>query len=488
MFLGLDLGTSGLRGILVDDEHQLIAEAAAEIKTSYPHSGWSEQDPDDWIRACVAIADSLRQSRPKQFAAIKGIGLSGQMHGATLLDADGTVLRPCILWNDTRSHREAARLDQMPEFREISGNIVFPGFTAPKLEWIRANEPDVFARVEKVLLPKDYLRFWLTGDYVSDFSDSSGTSWLNVSTRMWSDTCLELSHMAPRQMPALVAGSAAAGVLRSDLRRKWNLQQPVTVAGGAADNAAMACGMGLVAGGTGLLSIGTSGVVLTAMSTYQSNTDRAIHCFCHAVPNRWLQLGVTLSATNCINWLAKSLNQSVAELVVSLPTELSKPAPIIFLPFLAGERTPHNDSEIRAAFIGIDTATSTEDLKQAVMEGVAFALRECLEVLNDGAEKTNDWLVVGGGSLSPFWLESLATVLKRPLVVPTDPQLGAVIGAARLAACATTNQDYREVMIAPEATHLIEPRTDICDRYEEQFQRYKSYYRALKSVSLQRST
>ncbi|MCY4287406.1 MAG: xylulokinase [Aestuariivita sp.] len=486
MFLGLDLGTSGLRGILLDDEHKLIAESEADIKTSYPHAGWSEQNPDDWIAACVQVTENLQLSHPKQFAALKAIGLSGQMHGATLLDADGMVLRPCILWNDTRSHREAAHLDQIPEFRAISGNIVFPGFTAPKLEWIRANEPAVFARVEKVLLPKDYLRLWLTGDYISDFSDSSGTSWLNVRAREWSDTCLELSHMALEQMPALAEGNAAAGVLRQDIMRRWNIQKPVIVAGGAADNAAMACGMGLVGDGTVVLSIGTSGVVLRAMNSYQSNTDRAVHCFCHAVPERWLQLGVTLSATNCINWLAKSLNESVAELVASLPTELSGPNPIIFLPYLSGERTPHNDSGIRSAFIGIDSATDAEDLKQAVMEGVAFALRECMDALEDGVVSTEDWFVVGGGSLSPFWLETLATILKHPLAVPTDPQLGAGIGAARLASCAATNQDYREIMTVPKATRVIEPRTDISDRYEEQYKLYKNCYQALKPVSLLR--
>ncbi|MGB3387846.1 MAG: FGGY family carbohydrate kinase, partial [Pseudaminobacter sp.] len=238
MYLGLDLGTSGLKAMLMDANQKVVGSAHASLDVARPHSGWSEQDPSDWIAAAQAVIGELRENRPHEFGAIKGIGLSGQMHGATLLDARDEVLRPCILWNDTRSHEEAARLDSDPRFRKITGNIVFPGFTAPKLAWVKNNEPGIFAKVAKVLLPKDYLRLWLTGEHISDMSDSSGTSWLDVANRRWSPDLLAATGLDEKHMPALVEGTQPAGTLRRQLAAEWGLDGEVVVAGGAGDNAA----------------------------------------------------------------------------------------------------------------------------------------------------------------------------------------------------------------------------------------------------------
>lgn len=483
VYLGLDLGTSGLRGIVVSEDGDVVAEAEASVSTSTPHPGWSEQEPADWVEACQKVVAQLRGQNNAAFSAVRGIGLSGHMHGATLLDRNGSVLRPCILWNDTRSAREAAELDAHSAMRSITGNIVFPGFTAPKLEWVRRHEPDVFEKTSKVLLPKDYLRFWLTGEYISDMSDSAGTAWLDVGCREWSETALELSHMRRDQMPELVEGSAAGGELRAEILQHWGLTGPVVVAGGAGDNAAAACGIGSITEGRGFLSLGTSGVLLVAKDSYAPAPETAVHCFCHAVPERWIQMGVILSATNSLNWLSRNLGQSVGALASALPDTVTGPSKTKFLPYLSGERTPHNDSAIRGAFLGLDIASDPADLAQSVMEGVSFALRDCLEALRSTGTKPESLMVVGGGARSRFWVETLATVLSVPLALPKGSEFGAAIGAARLAACAVNGADPVELMTSPEISEIVQPRAGLFDAYEAEYQRYRQFYAALSPLS-----
>lgn len=290
MYLGLDLGTSGVKALLMDGSQSVLGSANGHLDVSRPHAGWSEQDPADWIRATEDAIAALKSAHPVEFAAVRGIGLSGQMHGATLLDESDAVLRPCILWNDTRSHAEAARLDADPRFRTVTGNIVFPGFTAPKLAWVKANEPAIFSRVAKVLLPKDFLRLWLTGEHVSEMSDSAGTAWLDVAARRWSADLLAATDLGEEHMPALVEGTAVGGTLRGELASAWGLSRDVVVAGGAGDNAASACGMGTVGQGHAFVSLGTSGVLFAATDSYRPNPESAVHTFCHALPppgTRW---------------------------------------------------------------------------------------------------------------------------------------------------------------------------------------------------------
>lgn len=483
MYLGLDLGTSGLRGILIDDAGLVVSDAEAGIFTSTPKPGWSEQNPSDWIDACTRVIAKLRTDNASAFAKLRGIGLSGHMHGATLLDAEGETLRPCILWNDTRSANEAKTLDQSPQMRTISGNIVFPGFTAPKLEWVRSQEPEVFSKTAKVLLPKDYLRFWLTGEYISDMSDSAGTSWLDVDKRQWSETALGLGHMQAAQMPRLVEGNEPAGELKTDLRHAWGLSGPVVVAGGAGDNAAAACGIGSVKDGAGFVSLGTSGVLLVARDAYGPAPETAVHCFCHAVPEMWIQMGVILSATNSMNWLSSNLGQPVEKLASMVPDSIARPSSITFLPYLSGERTPHNDSRIRAAFLGVDVASGPADLTQSVMEGVAFAMRDCLEALKSTGTSPTNLMAVGGGARSRFWLETLATVLQVPLDVPKGSEFGAAMGAARLAICAANNAKPGDIMKPPKIQESIDPRKDLIEPYEREFGQYRQYYKALAPLA-----
>ncbi len=381
MYLGLDLGTSGVKAMLIDGDQRVIGSATGGLDVSRPHPGWSEQDPAHWIRATEEAVGALKASHPAELAAVRGIGLSGHMHGATLIDASDAVLRPCILWNDTRSFAEAAALDADPRFRALTGNIVFPGFTAPKLAWVKNNEPEIFAKVAKVLLPKDYLRLWLSGEHISEMSDSAGTSWLDTGKRAWSAELLAATDLSEDQMPRLVEGTEQGGTLRAELAAEWGMGAGVVIAGGAGDNAASACGMGTVAEGQAFVSLGTSGVLFAANGAYLPKPESAVHAFCHALPNTWHQMGVILSATDALNWHAKVTGRTAGELSAEVGDVLHAPTGVTFLPYLSGERTPHNDAKIRGAFIGLGHESGRAELTQAVMEGVTFAIRDSLEAL-----------------------------------------------------------------------------------------------------------
>lgn len=482
-YLGFDLGTSGLRGLLVCDDDTPIASHEVPYEADHPHKGWSEQDPAHWVSACKAVASHLQQQAPDAWSRIAGIGVSGHMHGAVLLDDNSDVLRPCILWNDTRSHAEAAALDATAGVRDLSGNIVFPGFTAPKLLWVAKHEPAHFAKVAKVVLPAAYLNLWLTGDHVADMSDSAGTSWLDVGARDWSDELLTAGGMRKDQMPRLVEGSRLAGVLRADLADQWGLPPTVQVAGGAGDNAAAACGAGVMKEGQGFISLGTSGVILAARDRYAPDAGTAVHTFCHAVPDRWYQMGVILAATDCLNWLGSVTGQSPADLTAALGDTLTAPGPLKFLPYLSGERTPHNDSHIRGSFVGLEVGTTTADMTRAVLEGVSYALRDSFEALKSTGAALTQMLALGGGTQSRLWVEMVATVLNMPLALPKAGDFGAALGAARLAKCAVTDADPQAVMTAPEIAEVITPNIDLIAAFDAGYDQYRQLYPAMKALS-----
>ncbi len=482
MFLGLDLGTSGLRGLLIREDQSVVAAAEATYGTSRPHSGWSEQNPKDWLQACRSVIADLRERAAKEISALKGIGISGHMHGATFLDADANVLRPCILWNDTRSVDQAKRLDSAPSIREVSGNIVFPGFTSPKLVWLAENEPEIYARVAKVLLPKDYVNHWLTGEFSSEMSDAAGTAWLDVGNREWSELLLFSSGATLDQMPNLREGTEPVGLLRPALAAELGLPQNVVVAAGAADNAAAACGIGALGEGDGFVSLGTSGVLLAARDECVPKPDSAVHTFCHAVPDKWFQMGVILAATDSLNWLAGNLQTDAASLTSALGETITAPGPARFLPYLSGERTPHNDSAIRGAFLGLDINMGHDDLTRAVIEGVSFALRDSLEALRATGASLNSAIVIGGGSRSRYWVELLATTLNLPLDLPEKGEFGAALGAARLAICAVTGSSPDDIMTKPMIGETIGPRSDLVDEFADAYSKYRNLYEGIKAL------
>ncbi|WP_160009074.1 xylulokinase [Rhizobium sp. 18055] len=482
MYLGLDLGTSGVKAMLMDGDQKIIGSANGSLDVSRPHSGWSEQEPSHWVRATEEAIAGLKAKHPKELAAVKGIGLSGQMHGATLLDADDKVLRPCILWNDTRSYAEAAALDADPKFRKLTGNIVFPGFTAPKLAWVAKHEPEIFAKVAKVLLPKDFLRLWLTGEHISEMSDSAGTSWLDTGKRKWSSELLAATGLDEKHMPTLVEGTEQAGKLRGELAGQWGITGPVVVAGGAGDNAASACGMGTVSHGAAFVSLGTSGVLFAANGSYLPKPESAVHAFCHALPDTWHQMGVILSATDALNWHSHVTGKSAADLTGELGETLKAPSGVTFLPYLSGERTPHNDAAIRGAFIGLEHESSRVVLTQAVLEGVSFAIRDNLEALRSAGTDIARVTAIGGGSRSRYWLASIATALGVPVDLPADGDFGAAFGAARLGLIAATGADPVAVCTPPATDGTIEPVAALSGAYDEVYARYRALYPAIKSL------
>ncbi len=460
MYLGLDLGTSGLKALVIDEAQGVIAQASAPLTVQRPRSGWSEQDPDSWIEAAKVVLGALPLEVKAQ---IKAIGLSGQMHGAVMLDASDAPLGPCILWNDTRSAVQADAMDADPKWREITGNIVFPGFTAPKLAWVRDEQPDVFARIAKVLLPKDYLRLWLTGEYVSEMSDAAGTSWLETSKRDWSDTLLAATGLTREHMPRLVEGSDVSGVLRGELAAEFGLRQ-VPVAGGGGDNAASAIGMGVVKAGQAFASLGTSGVLFAANDGYQPDPETAVHTFCHALPQTWHQMGVILACTDALNWAAKLFESDPAEMTAGLGA-LKAPGTVRFLPYLGGERTPLASASVRGGLVGLEHATDRDAVVRAVLEGTCFAFADCRDVLAATGTRIERVLAVGGGTHSEYWLHALATTLEVPLMLPDAAELGGAFGAARLGMMAETGD--LSIATEPPIARTIDPDPTLIDAFKE---------------------
>ena len=479
MYIGLDLGTSALKGVVIDGAQRVVAEATAPLQVSRPAPGWSEQSPADWIAAAETVLDALAARAP--MGEVAAIGLSGQMHGATLIDATGEVLRPCILWNDTRAHEEAAELDGDPMFRRLTGNIVFPGFTAPKLVWVARHEPALFDRVATVLLPKDYLRLWLTGEAVAEMSDAAGTAWLDTGARDWSDDLLAATGLSRQQMPALVEGSAPSGALRDGLAERWGIGRSVIVAGGGGDNAATGVGMGVVRAGEAFVSLGTSGVLFAATDGYRPDPATAVHTFCHALPGTWHQMGVILAATDALNWFATLAGTDAAALTADLG-KLKAPGRATFLPYLGGERTPLNDAAIRGAFTGLEHATDRAASTRAVLEGVTFALRDCRDALATTGTRLDSLIAAGGGARSDYWLAAIATALDVPVKLPVAGDFGAAFGAARLALMAETGAGA-EAARPPEIARTIAPDRALTAAFDDGHARFRAAQSAIKELT-----
>jgi xylulokinase len=483
MYLGLDFGTSSVKGVLIDKNQKILAIASSPLKVSRPEHGWSEQNPEHWWKATNAVVKQLLKLKPKAIAAVEGIGLSGQQHGATLLDENGKVLRPCILWNDARSFDECKDiLAAEPRAMEITGNIPLAGFTAPKLLWVKKHEPEIFAKTAKVLLPKDFIRFRMTGDYASDMSDSAGTFWLDVAKRDWSDAMLKATHMRRDQMPKLYEGTDATGKLTPSVAKAWGMPLRPVVAGGGGDNVASAIGIGAVKDGDAFVSLGTSGVMFVSNDRYSPNAGKAVHAFCHAMQGKWHQMGVILSATDSLEWLAGVLKTPAPDLTKALGTKLTGPSEALFLPYLSGERTPVGDSQIRGAIIGLGHETDAKAMTHAVLDGVAFALRDSFEALKAAGSSVKRVMAVGGGTKSELWLRIIATVLGVPIDLPAAGEVGGAFGAARMGLMAATGASYKSVCTKPKIAKTILPDLKAKPAYEAAYARYTKLYPAIKGI------
>ncbi|CAM8669179.1 XylB Sugar (pentulose and hexulose) kinases [Comamonadaceae bacterium] len=480
MFLGIDIGTSEVKALLLSDDHRIIGSAGTALTVQRPHPGHSEQAPADWWAATQSALSKLRAAHPTEYAAARAIGLSGQMHGAVLLDAQDRVLRPAILWNDTRCSLECTEMmTELPGLTDLAGSLAMPGFTAPKLRWVAKHEPAVFAQVTKVLLPKDYVRLMLTGEYACDMSDASGTLWLDVQQRDWSDALLALTGLNRSHMPRLVEGSAPSGALKPDVASALGLTAGIVVAGGAGDNAASAVGMGAVDSGQGFLSLGTSGVLFVVTPSYQPNAASATHAFCHAVPGRWHQMSVMLSAASSLQWVTDLLGAPNAGVVAEKAGALSaaqRATSPLFLPYLGGERTPHNDANVRGSFHGLSFDTDASRLGYAVIEGVTFGLKDGLAALNAAGSSVQRLSLVGGGARSTFWAQQLATALDVEIVTHGSSAVGGALGAARLGWLAT-GADMAAVCLTPEVDATYHPAPADQPLLLERYATFRSLYR-----------
>ena len=428
------------------------------------------------------VIDALRRDHAAALSAVQGIGLSGQMHGAVLLDDTGAVPRPAILWNDVRAAAECADLEAaFPMLRQVTGNIAMPGFTAPKLLWVRKHEPAVFNRVHKVLLPKAYIRYRLTGEMIEEMSDASGTLWLDVGARDWSDAALSATSLTRDAMPRLVEGNARAGTLRPELAARWSMTRRPILAGGAGDNAAGAIGLSAIKPGDTFVSLGTSGVLFVATDAFRPYPQAAVHAFCHALPRTWHQMGVTLSAAASLAWWAGITGRHEAELLAEIDMPRT-PSPALFLPYLGGERTPHNNATIRGAFAGLSHDTDRRLLTQAVLEGVAFSLRDCLDVLEASGTHVEAAAVIGGGSRSRVWTGIIAATLNVPLHRSTVGEHVGAFGVARLARMAVTGEVPEVVCTRPPGGEIILPDPAMAEAYVSRIAQYRALNTGIADV------
>jgi xylulokinase len=471
--VGLDVGTTGVKAVALSTEGELLGRAEHGYPLSTPRPGWAEQDPEDWWRAAEAALAELAVDPA-------AIGLTGQMHGLVALDADDRVLRPAILWNDQRTGAECREIEELvgrDRLLELTGNPALTGFTAPKLLWLRRHEPETYARIRHILLPKDYVRLRLTGEHAIDVADASGTLLFDVGARRWSDAMLEALELPLEWLPRAlespeVSGSTPAGT---------------PVAAGAGDQAASAVGVGVLEPGTTAVTIGTSGVVFAPLREFAPEPAGRLHVFCHAVPGRWHAMGVMLSAAGSLRWFRDAL--APGESFDRLTAEAAEVPPgadgVLFLPYLTGERTPHADPDARAAFTGLAASHGRGVLVRAVLEGVAYGLRDSLELLAGLGERATSARVSGGAARSELWLQIVASILGIPLERPRVEE-GAAFGASLLAGVA--GDAFANVSEAVEQTvqvrDTVEPDAEWSRIYVDGYERFRALYPALRSASI----
>jgi xylulokinase len=480
-YLGIDIGTSAVKAILVNDQQATLAETDIPLPISRPHELWSEQDPEAWWQAVRMALDRLYLDAAPALADVRGIGLSGQMHGAVLLDSGHRPLRPAILWNDGRSFCEAQELrERHSELSRVTGVIPMPGFTAPKLLWLARHEPETFRNIRKVILPKDFIRLKLTGTVCTDMSDAAGTWWLDEARRDWSDKSLAATGLSREHMASLVEGSQTSGTLRTDIARRWGLRSDVVVAGGAGDAAAGAIGLGAINEGSAFISLGTSGQLFVTTQAFQSAPEALVHSFCHALPGRWFQMAAMLNGASCLSWTAQLLKRDIGELLRETEAASTGPSPLTFLPYLTGERTPHNDPYARGVFFGLSPKTQQTDLVQAVLEGVAFSFADAKRALAQAGTALTRVGMIGGGSKSAFWAGIFASVLNIPILRYQGSDKGPAFGAARLARLAATGEAPEEVCTTPSVLETIAPEPQLADLYVPRIEAFRHLYEALR--------
>ncbi len=483
MFVGLDIGTSAVKIAIVDERQRIVGGCEVPLRPMRPRPLWSEDDPDAWW---AAVCDGMdRLARDHSLAAVRAIGLSGQMHGAVLLDGADAPVRPAILWNDGRAVREAADLAGLGGgLQDEVGVLAMPGFTGPKLAWLRRHEPDALARTRHLLLPKDYIRLKLTGERVTDVSDAGGTWLFDQAARTWSARALQACGVDPAWLPRVVESREPTGTLRPELAGRWGLPDGVLVAGGAGDVAAGGVGLGAVEAGQGFISLGTSAQVFVVAAAHEPDPARLVHAFCHAVPDRWFRMAALLNGASPLAAAARWTGRTdISALLDEVEAAYRGPSDLLALPYLSGERTPHNDPFARGAVIGLSGATGPADIVQAILEAVAFSLADGLAVLGLEASPATRLGFIGGGARSTFWGGMIASVLGVTLVRYDAADRGPAFGAARLARLCVTGEAMTEVATVPATGRDLAPDAELHAAYASRLAAFRALYRALAPLT-----
>ena len=484
LYIGVDLGTSAMKLLLMDGSGKIRNTVTKEYPLEFPKPGWSQQNPEHWKAALLAGIPELLQGFDR--SQVAGIGAGGQMHGLVVLDEKDNVIRPAILWNDGRTAKQVDFLNNEIGKKKLSqwtANIAFAGFTAPKILWMQENEPENFARIAKIMLPKDYINYILTGVHSCDYSDASGMLLLDVANKRWSKEMLDICGVSESQMPRLFESYACIGTVKPELAKQLGIGEKVKVVAGAGDNAAAAVGTGVVGEGGCNISLGTSGTVFISSEKFGVDDSNGLHAFAHA-DGGWHLMGCMLSAASCNKWLVEDIlssNHNAEQ--AAIPEEKLGKNHVFFLPYLMGERSPINDTDARATFIGMTMDTTRADLVQAVLEGVAFAIRDSVEVARSLGITVDRSKICGGGAKSPLWKRILANVLDCTLEVPVSEQ-GPGMGGAMLAMVACG--EYESVAACCEkmvsVADTVEPEPALAAEYEARYQQFKKIYPALKGL------
>lgn len=484
MLIGVDIGTSAVKFVLVDDGEAIVADAEIALHPTRPAPLWSEDDPEAWWRAFCDGLDALAAAAPQAMSGVRAIGLSGQMHSLVALDAADVPVRAAILWNDGRSYAEAAELAALGiDLQRRTGVLPMPGFTGPKMLWLARNEPDAFRRTRSILLAKDYVRLRLTGERATDVSDAAGTWLLDQGRRDWCDEAVAACGIERAMLPRLVESPEPTGTVRPALARRWGLPDGVVVAGGGGDVPAGGIGIGAVRPGDGFVSLGTSAQVFVADDAHRPEPEHLVHAFCHALPGRWFRMAALLNGASplaaALPWTG---GESVAALLAEVEAAYTGPSRLLALPYLSGERTPHNDPLARGAIVGLTATTTRAEVVQALCEAIAFSLADGLEVLVGGRAPPERLALIGGGARSAFWARMIASVLGVTLVRYHASERGPAFGAARLARLAAGGADAAEVVVAPPVADTIAPDPALHAAYRPRVEAFRALYRALKPV------
>jgi xylulokinase len=481
-FLGIDLGTSAVKALVVDERQSVRASAEAKLTVSHPAPLASEQEPDSWWRAVGAALDEIHAQAPGAMAEVVAIGLSGQMHATVLLDEADRPLRPAMLWNDGRAHAEADELKHLGS--DLAAELGVPalsGFTAPKLLWLMRHEPAVMARTRALLLPKDYLRLHLTGERATDPSDAAGTWLLDQAARTWSARAIAAIGIDPSLLPRLVEGSAPTGIVRPEIAARFGLRPGVVVAAGGGDTMAGGVGIGAVEDGRAFVGLSTSAQIFVASNAHRPAPERLVHAFCHAIPGRWCQMAALLNGASVLAAVAHLLGDTdISSLLAEVEQGFNGPSRLLVLPYLSGERTPHDDPYARGVVFGLSGDTSRTELVQAALEGVAFSLADGRDALAVAGTRVASAGIIGGGARSLLWTRLIASVLGIPLRVYAGGARGPAFGAARLARLALGADDASTVLAEPEVTQVVEPDAALHDAYQPRLAAFRRLYTAVR--------